>query len=541
MRQFLLTLQAQESLILSDGSSESLAHQCLDYIPGNMILGAMAERSLRQRHGRVGRPDDDPDFRALFLDGSVSWGHAYPLVNNELTSPTPISFFRIKNGQDIPIYGSTPKEAAFIVNYLTWNGETEDLAKLANQARPTLKRCHRGFWDPQQSQCRPERKNNWFAHVALDPNQRKSIEGLLFRFSSLAAGARFQSPIWVADKQIALFQKLMAGVKTFRVGHGRSAGHGSVAVEALTEAQPLAPAPVTRAQTVQIFLDSDYLPLNSWENPIDSLLDELTPYIGQPVDDGQRRTFAQSVEIAGFNNLWRLPRPTRVALAKGSVISLTVTGVAKPAQPWPFFFGSGQVEGYGRLRLNPPFLLQPYFKIQTAPASTRAQARVNSAHPVFDLVRQRAIDREIQRLIVSLLYSKNEKFYLFSHDLDKSKMTTSQLGKIRNMITSTSPRTEWIRLFEYEMTKKVVAQKWRRGDAYNPGPGPARERLDIIARFLLAANFPSQALASGSVELKLPGGSQLSASEQAYFDNKFHLDFLLRLLHIWRQKVRDKN
>jgi hypothetical protein len=548
MRQFLLTLRSQEPLILSDGSSETMAHRTLNYIPGNMILGAMSERWRDLNHHRSGRPDDDPDFQALFLDGSVSWGHAYPLVGQAMALPIPISFFRIKSGKDLPVFGSNDlgHESRFIVNYLNWRGEIKDLEELSGQPRPKLKRCQAGFWDSQETKCRPDQRTRWAMHVALDPASRRAADGLLFGFSSLAEGGRFQSPVFVSENKVEEFQALMGQVKTFRVGHGRSAGYGSVVLESLTEAELAEPSLAQGQRLCRIFLESDYLAKNSWENPLASLLEELAPYVGQPMAADQVKIFAQPFKIVGFNNFWRLPRPTRTALVKGSVIEFLTNGPSAPDQPWPFFFGSDTIEGYGRVRLNPQFLEKDYFNefsqtVRPEPTQEANEFSKTVENTLF-LMRIKAIDREIQRIIIELLYSEDSKFHKFANGLGKSNISPSQLSKLRNEI-STYPRDEWLGFFKSELKKKTVEKKWHQGSAPNPGSGPKRENLDVIMKFLLAGDFPANVLASQpeNKALKLPNGATLTKEEQAYFNDKFHRDFLLQLLGVWRQKVREKS
>ena len=88
MHTFLIRLRAEEPLVITSGSSESMAHETLGHIPGNMLLGAFA--AAWKRTHRNSAPDSSPAFRRLFLDGSVSWGMASPLCGKD-----PESRFRV--------------------------------------------------------------------------------------------------------------------------------------------------------------------------------------------------------------------------------------------------------------------------------------------------------------------------------------------------------------------------------------------------------------------------------------------------------------
>jgi hypothetical protein len=559
MRQLCLTLRVKEPLVISDGSSESMGHRSLDYIPGNMLLGALANRWLSLNPDIKGKADNDKTFQSLFLDGSVSWGHAYPLVGDSLAQPIPLCFSRIKTGSDLPTMGLASSNSApsFIVNSLTWNKTIDDLASLSGQERPKIKKCRSGFWDSDGSHLRPSQRSYWATHVALDPKERRAIDGLLFGFSSIAEGGRLASLILVSDEKAEALKDLLNNTKAFMVGHGRSAGYGKVEVESVVE-KTLSPPAIQDPKVYRIFLESDYLPQNSWKNPVDSLLEELAPYIVCS-DKGSIKIYAQSVEIAGFNNLWRLPRPTRLGLAKGSVIELEASGAGQPQKPWPFRFGSGTTEGYGRIRLNPPFLTKEYFQVEAkdqelkdqkardtiakdqGPLKAKAQGQDSSkAQSVLNIIHLRAIDREIQRIIVELLYGKTSKFCEFAKSLGGAKLSPSQLGKLRNLIAA-FPRRMWLDFFTREMEKKTISKKWRQGSAINPFPGPKREYLDVIMKKLLSEDFPLKLFEVGKVELKLPGRGPLSKDNKDYFSEKFHREFLLQLLALWRQKARAKD
>ncbi|MDR3038734.1 MAG: hypothetical protein LBV21_05560, partial [Candidatus Adiutrix sp.] len=268
MRRFILELSAREPLVLTDGSSESMAHRTLGYIPGRMLLGALAGAWLNQNRNLTGRPDDQPDFRALFLDGSVSWGHAYPWLNGRQALPAPQCWRKIKNTPDLPRAGNedVAAEEVKLVNRLTWEGSREELQKNLNLPGPLkLKKLAADFLDPVTFR-RPEHLEQWTMHVALDRSGRQAAEGLLFGFSALAPGARLAAEILARDEAAAkALEKLRVEIKSLRVGHARSAGYGLVQVERFEEASP---GPLTegefKAGRQILFLLSDYLPRQSW-------------------------------------------------------------------------------------------------------------------------------------------------------------------------------------------------------------------------------------------------------------------------------------
>ncbi len=94
-------LAAEEPLIVSDGSTEGMAHRCLDYIPGNMLLGSLAAR-WKQLHADCADPDGSTEFCDIFMNGAVSFGHAVPDCMSRPALPTPLSLEYNKERGGLP-------------------------------------------------------------------------------------------------------------------------------------------------------------------------------------------------------------------------------------------------------------------------------------------------------------------------------------------------------------------------------------------------------------------------------------------------------
>lgn len=72
MKTIKLHLKAEEPLVITDGSSEGMSHETLNYIPGSMLLGAFA--SIWVKNNANINPDESSEFNDLFLNGKVKWG-----------------------------------------------------------------------------------------------------------------------------------------------------------------------------------------------------------------------------------------------------------------------------------------------------------------------------------------------------------------------------------------------------------------------------------------------------------------------------------
>ena len=67
MKSLLLRIQADSPLVITEKLTRGMNHQCLQYIPGNMLLGAFAQIWKKDFFKNGTLADDDPVFSKLFL------------------------------------------------------------------------------------------------------------------------------------------------------------------------------------------------------------------------------------------------------------------------------------------------------------------------------------------------------------------------------------------------------------------------------------------------------------------------------------------
>lgn len=64
MKVIKLKLEALQPLVITDGTTEGQTHKTLEYIPGNMLLGALA--NVWKRNNPNVAPDDSEEFKTSF-------------------------------------------------------------------------------------------------------------------------------------------------------------------------------------------------------------------------------------------------------------------------------------------------------------------------------------------------------------------------------------------------------------------------------------------------------------------------------------------
>ncbi|MBD5641613.1 MAG: hypothetical protein HDQ91_04260, partial [Desulfovibrio sp.] len=193
MKTVLLTCEALEPLVLTDGSAESMAHECLGYIPGNMLLGAMAVVWKQLHRGQ--NPDESPQFSRLFLSGDVAWGHALPACAPGPAMPIPASYRHDKDHDALPPEGEAFEPGEYwVANILTLRDGPEPPSPWQNAAASRkLRRLGQGFMNPATLHRLAERRV-FNIHVALG-EQRCARDGQLYGYSALARGTRLISRI----------------------------------------------------------------------------------------------------------------------------------------------------------------------------------------------------------------------------------------------------------------------------------------------------------------------------------------------------------
>lgn len=520
MKDLLLTLTAQEPLVITSGSAESMAHDCLGYVPGNMVLGAMAVAWKRAHPGKA--PDDDAEFHRLFLNGEVSWGHAVPLCEGSPAVPIPLCFGRVKNHAALPLEGTDFEQDEYMVfNYLAIN-EGQKIQELWQERHPQseekikTKKMPAGFMNPKSLHQAVERRV-WNIHVALG-DRRSALDGQLFGYSALAEGTLLQARVICHTEEARqALEELVGSVSSLNVGHSRSAGYGRVKLEAVWQEQDVSQR--SEQKDFNLFFLSQYLPMPSWEAPLENLERELVRLTGQKPDIG--KSFTGFAEIQGYNGLWKRPRTSRLALAAGSVIR--VSFAKSVTLPVCFSLGSGQIEGYGRVLCNPDFLRKTMPDIcrqKAVPVEHKKREAATSGDPLWRLLRERTAARHIEAQVTKWLHDEEWQKFLKA-SAENSHPTASQRNNLRDI------NVENFR----KMLDKTPGKQWKQAASYCPFTHHSDHLSEIMLKLLDPAKF-GQTYQLDQASFVLPGGD-IEPDERELFNQQAHRLFVRRLISIW--------
>ncbi len=537
MRSVKLKLEALEPLVITNGSAEGKSHESLKYIPANMILGALAFAWRNLKHLEVG--DDNEEFRHLFLDATVKWGHAYPQVNDKQTVPIPLCYQKIKNYSGLPTVDEQNAQKSRVINLSALKLENDETLRscLPNDWLHRkddvvkLKKLEQGFMCIPQL-CMPNLASSYKMHVAINKD-RETQQTKLFGYQSLNKGSSFISEIFCPDSLVSSLKDLILKASEFSIGHGRNSGYGKVRAVILSD--ELYTVPREPAQNIcKLFLLSDYISKSSWQEPLLSLQEELERYFINLEIDFESLSCLYD-DLISFSGQWKLPRRTRKIIAKGSVINFSHQG---QKQSLPLAFGGFSLEGYGRYLINPDFLNEPFLypqdiNNQIDSVVKKAVNRVNGN--LIHVLRMRSLLR--QSLQDAKLFVEDEAIFKFiSSQNNELSLNASQRGNLRKIINML-PQNQWLSKFEDILGKTPKAQ-WHNSSGASPFAGGQKFELSyIVKKFLDKQSFVERFLANKRSELQLIGGD-ISNSEWEFYIKEFHRHALLNLIKLWDMKAK---
>lgn len=526
-----LELTAMEPLVITDGSAESMAHNCLDYVPGNMLLGAFAKVWLRNNRGA--NPDASPAFRRLFLGGDLSWGRAVPELNGAACLPVPQCFFREKRAGGLPVHGTGVE--CDVYNKLAASADSDDSLQ-------ELYRREHGITDTDQKMkfrklndkfmsadafCKPDLRKVWNTRVALG-RKRSALEGQLFGFSALAKGTRLLAEIYCgSDAAKADLEALLPKAKHLHVGHARSSGYGRVAM-----AWKWLPEPAVAEQAgplLNVYLLSPYLPAPAWEAPLENLLAQLGAAAGGKAQ--LEKAFISHMHVDAFNSHWQRPRDSRHGLDAGGVIQIRLPEGGK--LPQALELGGENLEGFGRMLVNPAFLEKPVLYARAGLAEARKESLPvpDLNNPVIKLLRERALERLARQQALAWLH--DPRWQKFVETASKPP------------VPSASQRSAALRMKLEDfvaMLEKSAGEQWKKAVCLDPfslnknGGGQRNNHLSDIMKDLLE---PQKFLAVFNADdvLLLPGGNA-GKNELDKYHKQAHAAFLRELGRSWGKTAR---
>lgn len=365
MPTLILKLTLLDDVVASERPATEGGHASLDYLPGAMLLGAIAT----QLYSEISRSET----YALFHSGRVRFGDGLPLADETPGWPMPLCW-HIRKGES------------------PFNGDHLDAAKVRNLQ---FGRFDDGV-QPKQLRDGYVRADGYRLTVrqslrmktAIDPNTGRVAESQLFGYEAIQAGqsflARIEADDDVPESLWAKLTNILGCGGELLLGRSRSAEFGRVRVEALggSVIPAFLPDSGAASREVTLWCLADLALLDAWGQPTLELSPAQLGLNRGRVD--WQRTFLRFRRYAPWNAYRRAYDLERQVIRRGSVITLTdvdpplsgtergrlTTGIGLHREA-----GLGQVSVDPQLlaRLEPVFAARLPVRRQTGSLATRGE------------------------------------------------------------------------------------------------------------------------------------------------------------------------
>lgn len=369
---FKVLARTDEPLLIAERASAGNQFRTQPAITGKALRGALAARAADRFDLNDGTTYDA--FIALFLRDAVRFPTLYPLFRGKQDfyppAPVPRDGFICKVYRKHPVqWGTQHKERVEKCG----EKECESPVKGAREEFFSL----RGL---KPERFRPEMQSEM--HIRVNPETGRVEEGQLFEYVALEAGQYFIGELVCADEDAWELLKEFTELEEqkpipLRLGKGRRRGYGQVTLwlERLDSEppvwiqQPLEERVIEDASELTLTLLTDAVVADTWGRFVTGFEDEwlrralgfgVTIEMDSEAEGVERRDFAATRVVDGFNAQLRLPRWRDVALAAGSSVRLRVveqpeggllTALARVEREG---IGLRRNEGYGQVAFNHP-------------------------------------------------------------------------------------------------------------------------------------------------------------------------------------------
>jgi hypothetical protein len=471
MKEITFKCRLLSDVIISQKSATTGSHTTLDFIPGGNFYGIVANKFYSALNDAL---DDKAkaDVFTVCHSGAVKFGDAHPAVAGKRSLRVPAAMFY-------------PKLKGMSEIYL--HGQVVELTRTAPTlfADKQLKQCRQGFYVFQDRQGIPAQVDKTFAlKSAYDREQRRAKDAQMYGYESLNKGAEFIFSIAYDEAKVTvalirLVQESLVGVQ--RIGRSRTAQYGLVEIEQVGQEQELKPTQVPANREMQVYADGRLIFLDAYGQPTcrPSAADFGVPQGEIVWEKSQVRTF----QYAPWNYKRQAYDADRYGLEKGSVLVIR----SQAATEIPPVVGAYQLEGFGRILVNPEFL-----QSNAADAKALFQLQALTGESLISEVEQvlpiRAGDSPLMRYVVSehnrayysqTIYQKVDAFVANNKKNFRSRSFASQWGTIRRIAgLCASTRELRQKLYDGEnreayLTHGVAKEKWTE---YN--------RLELLKAFV---------------------------------------------------------
>jgi hypothetical protein len=356
MKRYQYTCKLLSDVIISSVTATEGFNLSLDYIPGAKFLG-IAANQLYDENKKETTLD-------LLHSGKVRFGDAFPNIEDQIGYPIPFSWFyeKRKGLTEPPIY-------------LHHNLVDEDFLRLSQEGKQ-LKQARKGYFTETGKYLVIEQ--DFTIRSAYCRDELRSKDGQMFGYFSLPQGS-----IWTfvveddTDQYADQIKASIIGKK--RIGRSRSAEYGLVSID-FVEDLPDHHEIIPPSELTLIYAHSNLCFYDLYGRPT------VVPNPKQLGVPGGNIIWSKSQIRSRLYQTWNRYRHNRDAdrmiIEKGSVFAVQHQDPID-TKTFEQGIGSHKAEGFGKVLVNPKFLLSE--GVELGLALSPANKQVNAKDAIVDL------------------------------------------------------------------------------------------------------------------------------------------------------------
>lgn len=313
-----------EPLVLSDKDD----NKTIDYIKGQMILGALASKYLAIK----GNSAEDQTFQDLFLNGTTVFSNAVPCKDGKVYYPAPLFVNQLKKTKEI-------------VNSIFVDPKRCQNGNLPKKLKGKYVYADQDF----QKVAALEVEKQLCYHHSHKSIKNKGQKDVLFPFEAIREGQSFAGSVTLPAKYEKLVKELLQN--GLRIGKSRSAQYGSCEVELDGSSQEQFRT-FSKGDKIIVTLQSDMILHNGTDYTVfyDEVRRLVAEQLGIPVaESGEDYSILNTKELTGYLSVWNMRKSPVPAIAAGSMLSYCL---AEDFEMIRESCGERCLEGFGKVRID---------------------------------------------------------------------------------------------------------------------------------------------------------------------------------------------
>jgi len=348
MRLIEFILKTEAPVILSESGGLSFLAYTKDFIPGTVIRGLFANSYIKLKGLSTTNAHEDQTFYNYFLSNKVSFGNAYiATLHNQGNSikenyPLPLSLQHEKN------------DKSKIIDLLLETREERGI----EQTKPFL-----GYGNIENNGLSIEQvEKSFFFHHQRDKKTGAPEENKFFNYEGLAQDQLFKGDIRFEDDDLAnSFLDFFNNKESqdFYIGRSKNSQYGRVSLK-LNPPQDFNEDINLNNDSFVLTFISDAILVNKRGYPctdkasIQEFLKEFLQIDSLKIEI--EKAFLRIKTIENYVSVWKLRRPTNVAIRAGSCLLIRTNEdlLNNTSFKKAYFLGLGErtAEGFGRFKIN---------------------------------------------------------------------------------------------------------------------------------------------------------------------------------------------